>query len=43
MLLYRLYPIIGSELKARGDIDQKLVADSDLFVGLRLRCTARYD
>jgi hypothetical protein len=43
MLMYRLYPIIRNELKARGVIDQKLVADSDLFVGLRLHCTARYD
>jgi hypothetical protein len=43
MLMYRLYPIVGNELKARGVVDQKLVADSDLFVGLRLHCTARYD
>jgi hypothetical protein len=41
MLMYRFYPIIRSEFEARGRNGWSLVSDSDLFLGLRVHCTAR--
>jgi hypothetical protein len=42
MLLYRLYPILRSEMEAGGRAPGRLVADSDMFVGLRVHCNAKY-